>query len=117
MATATPKKKASKLPQQKSSFDLTKFSFLWDYVLVRAIREETTTDGLIKPEQYDDRPEFGEVIAVGTGKVLDDGTYLPMPVKPRDTIFFGKYSSEQTRFMGEDYYLIRAEDVRAVLTK
>lgn len=111
---------SKKMKQQKtspkSSLDLRDFKFLWDYVLVKAIREETSSMGLLKPEQYDDRPEMGMVIAVGSGKVIDNGEVLPMPIQVGDTIFFGKYSSEQTRIQGIDYYLIKAEDVRAVRT-
>lgn len=105
------KQKQSKQP---SSFDLSKFKFRYDYVLVQALREEAV-NGLIKPGQYDDKPEFGKVIAIGDGRVLDNGTVLAPKVKPGDIVFFAKYSSEQTRTMGQDYFLIREEDIRAVL--
>jgi len=109
-----PKALKQKTSSKPKAFDLTQFNFLWDYVLVQATRAEESTDGLIKPEQYDERPEIGIVIATGGGKVLDNGTVWPMPCKPGDTVFFGKYSSVQTRMNGEDYYLIRAEDICAV---
>ena len=91
---------------QKTSFDLTKFDFLYDHILVKAIKSEGIS-GLVKPESYDDKPEFGEIISRGlsTSNELDIG----------DIIFFSKYSSEQTRSLGEDYYIIRSDDVRAVL--
>lgn len=86
--------------------DLTKFQFRGDHVLIQAIRPDAvSTNGLIKPEQYDDKPEFGKVISVG--ELVGD-------LKVGDTIFFGKYSTEQTRSLGEDYYIIRQEDVKAV---
>lgn len=106
-------KTAPKSPKAKVSFDLTKFKFLYDTVLVKAIRESSVGD-LIRPEQYDDKPEFGIVVSVGTGKVLDSGDTLAMPVKPGDVVYFGKYTSEETRVEGTDYYLIHAEDIRAV---
>ena len=107
------KKKENK--QDVRSFDLKKFRFLYDHVLVRAIKKDTGIKGLVRPDQYDDKPEFGEVISVGEGRLMDDGTIVPINVKPGDIIFFSKYSSEQTRTLGEDYYIIRADDIRAVL--
>jgi len=102
--------------QTQYKFELKDFSFLYDNVLVKALRPETV-EGLVKPDQYDDKPEFGEVIQVGEGRLLDDGVVVPTKLKVGDIIFFGKYSSEQTRSVGEDYFIIREDDVRAVLKK
>lgn len=99
--------------KQSSKFDLTQFTFLSDTILVQAIREEVV-NGLYRPDQYDDKPEFGTVIKCGPGKVLDNGQLLPTEVKVGDVVYFGKYTSEQTRVMGEDYFLIHSEDIRAV---
>lgn len=107
----TKKKETKNSP--KNNLDLSQFTFLHDYLLVQAIREESV-NGLVKPEQYDDKPELGVVIKVGPGRVLESGEIAAPGVKEGDTIFFGKYSSEQTRSLGNDYYIIRAEDVRAV---
>lgn len=93
--------------QQNNILD---FTLLYDYVLVKAI-ETGSVNGLVKPGQYDDKPEFGVVVSVGDGRLLDDGTIVPLKFKPGDTIFFGKYSSMQVRSAGEDYYLIRDDDV------
>ncbi len=101
--------------QKQNSFDLSKFRFLYDHILIKAIKDDGGVDGLIKPEQYDDRPEYGEVVSVGEGRLLDDGTVVPLGVKVGDIIFYSKYSSEQARTLGEDFYIIRADDVRAVL--
>lgn len=101
----------SKKAQQTSIIE---YQFLYDYVLVRAHKADTGS-ALIKPDQYDDKPELGEVVACGEGRLLDDGTVVPLKVKKGDTIFFGKYSSMQTRSLGEDYFIIRSEDVMAVL--
>lgn len=101
------------MQQKKNSFDLSKFAFRYDNVLVKALREKPV-NGLVNPDQYDDKPEFGEVVAIGEGRVLDSGQVLSPKVKVGDTIFFGKYSSEQTRSLGQDYYIIREEDIRAV---
>lgn len=98
----------------KPSFDLSQFTFRYDNVLVKAIREDRV-GGLVKPEQYDDKPEYGIVMAIGEGRVLDNGQILEPKIKVGQTIFFGKYSSEQTRSMGQDLFIIREEDIRAVL--
>jgi co-chaperonin GroES (HSP10) len=88
----------------KSKFDLTKFIFRQDHVLVKALREERVDD-LVRPEQYDDKPEFGEVVKVG--KEVTD-------LHVGDVVFFGKYSTEQTRNLGNDLFIIRQEDIKAV---
>lgn len=108
--------KKSQTNQKKISFDLTKFNLLYDYVLVKSIKDGGV-DGLEKPESYDDKPEFGKVISTGKGRLLEDGTIIPSDFKKGDIIFFSKYSSEQTRSLGNDYFIIRADDVRAVLPK
>lgn len=100
--------------KQESKFDLAKFTFRYDNVLVKAVKAEAT-NGLVNPTQYDDKPEFGEVIAVGEGRVLENGQVLPPKVKAGDIVFFGKYSSEGTRVQGTDYFLIKEEDIKAVL--
>lgn len=86
--------------------DLRKFNFRADNVLVCSIKPTEAANGLVKPEQYDDKPEFGTVIQVGDA-VTD--------LKAGDTVFFGKYSTVQTRSLGQDYFLIRSEDIQAVL--
>lgn len=100
-------------------FDLKKFKFIHDFILVQALREEDVGEGglLVKPEQYDDKPEFGRVVLVGEGRILDNGTIVPPKVHEGDVIFFGKYSSEQTRNLSKDFFIIRDEDIRAVLPK
>lgn len=107
-------KQTTQTKQNKPLFDLSKFNFRYDNVLVKAFREEKAENGLVKPNQYDDKPEFGEVIAVGEGRVLDNGDVLPPKLKVGDIIFFGKYSSEQTRSLGQDYFILREEDIKAV---
>lgn len=86
---------------------------MYDYVMVRPL-EVPASNGLARPEQYDDKPEFGEVVKVGTGRLLDDGTIVPLKMKPGDIIYFGKYSSIAVRSDGVDYLIIRDDDVMAV---
>lgn len=105
------KQKKTKSPPQQTS--IAEFTFLNDYILVKALKSEGVA-GLVKPDQYDDKPELGVVVACGSGRVLDNGSVVPLGFRVGDTIFFGKYSSMQTRSLGEDYFIIRSEDVMAV---
>lgn len=89
-----------------TNFDITKFRFLRDLVLVRAIRPEPANGKLVDPAQYEDKPEFGEVIKSGD---------LITWVKVGDIIRFGKYSTEAIRTRGEDYFIVHEEDISAVL--
>lgn len=100
---------------KQKKLEISKFSFLHDQVLVKAIRDDVGKNGLIRAEQYEDKPEFGTVISVGNGKMLETGERVEPSVKPGDVIFFGKYSTIQTSSDGEDYYIIRDEDILAVL--
>lgn len=90
---------------KQSKFDLTKFDFRNDNVLIKALRDEEGPKGLVKPEQYDEKPEFGEVVKAGKDVDIPIGS----------VVFFGKYSTEQTRNLSQDYYIIRVEDIKAVL--
>jgi chaperonin GroES len=96
-----------------SKFDITKHTMLHDNVLIRAIRadEIENKSGLIDPEQYEDKPEWGEVLAVGDGRMLENGTRSPISVKPGDIVLYGKYSPYQTRVDGEDYLIVRDEEI------
>ena len=107
-------KKQTNQNSKKISFDLTKFKFLYDFILVKAVKDEGIK-GLVKPENYDDKPQFGEVISTGKGRLLENGEIVPSEIKEGDIIFFSKYSSEQSRSLGKDYFIIRLDDVRAVL--
>lgn len=99
--------------KQQNKTDLLNFELVYDYVLVKAVDTESV-NGLVKPDQYDDKAEFGEVVAAGEGRLLDDGTVVPSKVKAGDIIYFGKYSSVQVRSGGVDYLVIRDDDIMAV---
>lgn len=103
-----------KIQKKENSLDLSNFTLLRDYVLVQAIREETVSEGLVKPENYDDKPEFGEVLAHGEGRLLDNGETVPTLVSVGDIVFFSKYSSEPIRTEGKDLFVIREDDVKAI---
>ncbi len=89
---------------------------LYDRLVVKRIDEaETTKSGLIIPDSAKEKPQEGEVIAVGRGKRLEDGGLSPLEVKVGDRIIFGKYSGNETKLDGTEYIIIREDDVLCVL--
>ena len=89
---------------------------LRDRVLVRRIEEaEQKVGGIIIPDTAKEKPQEGEVIAVGNGKVLDNGTKLALDVKAGDKILFGKYSGTDIKIDGEEYLILREDEVLAVI--
>ncbi len=89
---------------------------LHDRLLVRRIEEkETVKGGIIIPDTATEKPQEGTVIAVGNGKVLDNGTKVPMDVKVGDKILFGKYSGSDIKIDGEEFLILREDEVLAVL--
>src|SRR6201993_2141616 len=96
---------------------MAKFTPLHDRVLVRRVEEaETTRGGIIIPDSAKDKPQEGEVIAAGKGKVNEDGKVFPLAVKEGDRILFGKYSGTEIKLDGEDYVIMREEEVLGILT-
>jgi len=94
----------------------TKFTPLHDRILVRRVEEsETTRGGIIIPDSAKDKPQEGEVISVGRGKSNDEGKVFPLVVKAGDRILFGKYSGTEIKIDGEDYIIMREEEVLGVL--
>ncbi len=93
-----------------------KFKPLHDRVLVKRLEEkETKKGGIIIPDTAKEKPQEGEIIAVGPGRVTDDGKRQPMEVKVGDKILFGKYSGSEVKLDGEEYLIMREEDVLGVL--
>ena len=93
-----------------------KFRPLHDRVVVRRIEEDMkTAGGIIIPDTAKEKPQQGKVIAVGQGKVKDDGTRQPLDVKAGDTILFGKYSGQEIKLDGEEYLIMREEEILGVL--
>lgn len=88
-----------------------------DHLVVKALAaEETSLAGIIIPETVDkDRPERGEVLAVGPGRLSESGQRLPVEVKPGDKIIFKKYAPDQFKIDKIEYLIIKAEDVMAVI--
>jgi chaperonin GroES len=94
----------------------TKLRPLHDRVLVKRIEEEEVRrGGIIIPDTAKEKPQEGKVIAVGTGKVGEDGKRIPLDVKAGDRILFGKYSGSEVKIDDEEYLILREEDVLGIL--
>ena len=92
------------------------FRPLGDRVLVRRVEEEEKTKGgIIIPDTAKEKPQEGEVIAVGNGKVNEDGTVRKLDVKAGDRVLFGKYSGTEVKIDGEEHLILREEDLLAIL--
>ena len=91
---------------------------LHDRLLVRRIEEkETVKGGIIIPDTAKEKPQEGKVIAVGNGKMNDEGKKVPLDVKAGDKILFGKYSGQEIKLEGEEYLIMREEEILGVVTK
>ena len=89
---------------------------LHDRLLVRRIEEkETVKGGIIIPDTAKEKPQEGEVIAVGNGKVLDNGTKLALDVKAGDKILFGKWSGTEVKIDGEDLIIMKESDILGIV--
>jgi len=89
---------------------------LQDRVIVERIEEEQKTKGgIIIPDTAKEKPQEGKVIAVGKGKVTEDGKLLPLSVKAGDKILFGKYSGTEVKLNGNEYLIMREDDILGVV--
>ena len=94
----------------------TTFTPLHDRILVRRIDEgETVRGGIIIPDSAKEKPQEGEVISVGKGKSNDEGKVFPLDVKGGDRILFGKYSGTEIKIDGEEFLIMREEEVLGIL--
>lgn len=89
---------------------------LHDRVIVKAAQpEEVTKGGIILPDTVKEKPQQGEVIAVGPGKTAEDGKLIGMQVKVGDQVLYGKYSGTEISMDGEDYLIMRESDIFAIV--
>ncbi|MEI6707070.1 MAG: co-chaperone GroES [Methylococcales bacterium] len=89
---------------------------LHDRVIVKRLEEETkTAGGIVLPGSAAEKPSQGIVLAVGTGKALDNGTIRPVDVKVGDKVLFGKYAGNEVKVDGDDLIVMREEDIMGVL--
>lgn len=90
---------------------------LQDRILVQRVEEEKTTKGgIIIPDTAKEKPAEGKVVAVGNGKIGDDGKRIALEVKKGDSILFGKYSGTEVKIEGEEYLIMREEDVLGIIS-
>jgi chaperonin GroES len=90
---------------------------LHDRVIVKRIEEERkTAGGIVIPDNAAEKPDQGEVLAIGTGKVMDDGKVRPLAVKVGDRVLFGKYSGSSVKMEGDELLVMREEDIMGVVT-
>ena len=95
----------------------TKLTPLHDRILVRRIEEgESVRGGIIIPDTAKEKPQEGEVIAVGKGKVNEEGKVRPLDVKAGDRILFGKYSGTEIKLDGEEFIIMREEEVLGIVS-
>ena len=89
---------------------------LADRVVVKALEEaEQMRGGLYIPDTAKEKPQEGEIVAVGPGKLNDDGARIPMEVAPGDRVLYGKYSGTEVKVDGDDYLILRESDILAIV--
>ena len=89
---------------------------LGDRIVVRQLdAQEKTKSGLVLPDTAKEKPQEAKVIAVGTGRLLDDGSVKPLEIKHGDRVLYGKYSGTEVSLSGEEYLILREEDVLAIV--
>ncbi len=87
-----------------------------DRIIVKRVEsEERTSGGIYIPESAKEKPIQGKVVAVGKGKVKEDGTVLPLDLKVDDVVLFGKYAGTDVKYQGEEYLILREDDIFAVI--
>ena len=93
-----------------------KFRPLHDRILVQRVEEETKTKGgIIIPDTAKEKPIEGKVVATGKGRIGDDGKAIPLDVKKGDRVLFGKYGGTEVKIDGEEYLIMREDDVLGIL--
>lgn len=89
---------------------------LGDRIVIELVEaEQTTAFGIVLPDSAKEKPQEGKVVAVGTGRVLDNGTRVALDVNEGDKIIFAKYAGTEVKYGGKDYLIIRENDILAVV--
>ncbi len=89
---------------------------LGDRVLIKRLdAEEKTKGGIVLPDTAKEKPQKGEVVSVGKGKMLESGKVEPLEVKKGDTVLFGKYSGAEVTYKEEEYLILKEEDILAII--
>lgn len=89
---------------------------LADRVVLKVLEaEEKTASGIVLPDTAKEKPQQGKIIAVGPGRVADDGKTIPMSVKEGDTVLFAKYAGTEVKYKGEEYLIMKESDILAIV--
>lgn len=88
---------------------------LYDRIVVERVEEERTVGGIVIPDTASEKPMRGKVLAVGSGKLLENGELRSLTVKIDDIVLFGKYSGTEVKIHGKDYLIMREDDVLAIV--
>ncbi|MHC4325257.1 MAG: co-chaperone GroES [Planctomycetota bacterium] len=86
-------------------------------VIKQSDAEEKTTGGIILPDSAKEKPQIGKVVAIGPGKLLDDGKRAKMSVRKKDEVIYGKYSGSEVEYDGDKYVILRESDVLGIVEK
>lgn len=90
---------------------------LEDRIVIRQVEaEQTTASGLVIPDTAKEKPQEGEVVAVGPGRLADNGTRVPLDVSEGDRVIYSKYGGTEVKYKGEEYLVLAARDVLAVIS-
>ncbi len=90
---------------------------LGDRIIIELVKvEETTPLGIVLPDSAKEKPQTGKVVAVGTGRVLDNGTRVELDVKEGDEIIFAQYAGTEVKYDGQEYLILRENDILAVVS-
>lgn len=99
-----------------ATMQITKLKPLQDRVLVKRLEaEEKTEAGIIIPDTAKEKPQKGEVVAVGSGKVLENGTKVNLTVKPGDKVLFSKYAGTEIEMNNEEYLIMKEDDILGII--
>ena len=98
-----------------STATMSKIRPLADRVVVKVLKQEQTSGGIFLPDTAQEKPQMGEVIAAGPGKMDDDGGRLPMDVKTGDRVIFAKYSGTEVKLDGAEYLLLAEKDILGII--
>lgn len=104
------------VPQRKQKGSAMKIRPLGDRILLKRIEEEgKSKGGIIIPETAKEKPQEGKVIAVGKGRMLEDGKLIPLEVKKGDRVLFGKYSGAEVKIEGVEHLIVKEDDILGVI--
>jgi len=107
---------AVNISTQRKEKEVMKLRPLQDRIIVKRVEEETmTAGGIFIPETAKEKPQKGEIVAVGNGKKTDDGKVIPIDVKVGEKVLFGKYAGTEIKVEGEEYLIMREDDILGVM--